>query len=60
MVADASPTQYVRPMPFTGRKTYRAVLNREELAIIGEDVVADLASLDVCDSLPALCNSETQ
>ena len=47
--ADAFPTQYVRSMPFTGRKTYRAVLNREELAIIGEDVVADLTSVDVCD-----------
>ena len=52
----AFPTRYVRSMPFTGRKTYRAVLNREELAIIGEDVVADLASLDVCDSLPAFCD----
>ena len=56
MAADAFPAGYVRAMPFTGRKTYRAVLNREELAIIGEDAVADLASLEVCDSLPALCD----
>ena len=56
MTADAFPARYVRAMPFTGRKTYRAVLNREELAIIGEDVVAALASLEVCDSLPALCD----
>ncbi len=38
------------------RKTYRAVLSREELAIIGADVVADLASAADCESLPALCD----
>ena len=56
LAAGEFPAQYVRTMPFTGRKTYRAVLNREELAIIAEDVVADLASVEDCESLPALCD----
>ena len=54
LAAGEFPAQYVRTMPCSGRKTYRGVLNREELAIIGADVVADLASVEDCESLPAL------
>ena len=48
-------SDYVKSMPFTGRKTYRAVLNREELAIIFEDVAANLARLETCASIKKLC-----
>ncbi len=43
--------EYIKTMPFTGRKTYRAVLNRKELSIIYDTVAEDLASLDRCASL---------
>ena len=49
-------SDYVKSMPFSGRKTYRAVLNREELAIIWEEVVTDLASLETCASIQDLCD----
>jgi hypothetical protein len=52
----SSVSDYVRYMPFTGRKTYRAVLNRKELAIIFEDVASDLASLETCASIQNLCD----
>ena len=52
----SSISDYVRSMPFTGRKTYRAVLNREELAIIFEEVATDLASVETCASLQNLCD----
>ena len=48
-------SDYVKSIPFTGRKTYRAVLNREELAIIFEEVAADLARLETCTSIKKLC-----
>ena len=48
-------SDYVKSMPFTGRKTYRAVLNREELAIIFENVAANLARLETCASIQELC-----
>ena len=47
-------SEYVRAMPFTGRKTYRAVLNREELAIIFEEAATGLARLETCASIQSL------
>ena len=38
-VIEGFNVQYVTDMPFSGRRTYRAVLSRQELAIIGDDVV---------------------
>ena len=49
------PALYVRKMPFTGRGTYRAVLSRGELSIIGKQVIEDIASLDLVESIAALC-----
>ena len=42
---------FVPTMPFSGRKTYRAVMNRHELAIIWSDVVSELACVRMCESL---------
>ena len=48
------PTKYVETMPFTGRRTYRAVMNRRELAIIGAEAVTLLSATEVSESLVTL------
>ena len=46
-------------MLFTSRKTCRAVLGREELAIIADVSITDLASIEYADSHSTLCDHIT-